>query len=69
MTVTPVANWPSAWRKSVAVRGVAVIFGVFEDIILRARWEKAASIVAVRLSFGEPLHFAPLQSKHYKQKR
>src|SRR5271167_526897 len=31
MTVTPVANWPSAWRKSVAVRGVVLMFEVFED--------------------------------------
>src|ERR1700676_1487780 len=42
MTVTPVANWPSAWRKSVAVRGVAIMFEVFEDTILRAIWRKAA---------------------------
>lgn len=34
MTVTPVANWLSACRKSVAVSGVAVMFEVFEDIIL-----------------------------------
>ena len=41
MTVKPVANWPSAWRKSVAVRGVAGMIEVFEDTILRGVWRKA----------------------------
>jgi len=45
MTVTPVANWLSACRKSVAVSGVAVMFEVFEDIILRGVWGKRGRAV------------------------
>src|SRR5271169_2480823 len=52
MTVTPVANWPSAWRKSVAVSGVAVIFEVFEDTILRGTLRKRCACPMRRFKDG-----------------
>src|SRR5579863_5905603 len=40
-TVTPVANWPRAWRNSRAVGGEVSIVEEFEDIIRPAHWRNS----------------------------